>query len=190
MFDSTSIPVSFYMSEYRMIFVDARMINVRYLRKCGRGDAIRMPLRFQIVRQWLGIVRNYSSFMMLSRGHALIKQLDFVEAVSMRLLSYVNVEFFARKTCTLFCLVQTLKRFHATHGGRTEIRERGCFLYALDLATKRGNRFDSYLFKYANALRELGVREVSLHAGKFIPSSLHPLERISLEDMANMAPNI
>ena len=177
------IPAEYFKSGYRMVFVDASLINFRYLTPVGRDSSLRMPLRFQLVRQKLGCLRNYSSRIRLSQGHAFIKTLDFIEALSMRGLGFINIELFARKSCSLFHIISKLHLFHKKYGGRTEIRERGCFLYAFDLATRGGEKFDAYFLKYLTLLQKVGVREASVHQGKFIPLSLSPLKMTSIETM-------
>ena len=171
-------------SDYRMIFIRRRFVNAKYLlARDQTADDVALPLRGQFVRQqMLRCARDYRCPTTVADAQSFVQYLDFVEALSIRCLSYLNAELFVRTPLSTSTLVRRLLRFHNEHGGRTEIRERGSGgsrVVALDIAFS-GAGARAMISKYLEYARtSCAVQEVAMHGGKYQLDSTHPLRLVS-----------
>lgn len=107
-----------------------------------------------------------------SRLHTPFVSMWPLEMLSMRALRYRNAGVFLHDTPARAVLVATLRRYHGVHGGHTTLRQTGRVLI-LDMAVPWW--WGRAIPNYWKALHSAGVRHVSLHPGKWQPSTVAPL---------------
>ncbi len=98
------------------------------------------------------------------------------------LLDVYNFEIFTNIHChSIFLnkLINSLKKFHIDNGGRTEIRLRNDNILMIDwsLSSKEIIRKS---FKF---MRSIGIENVYIHVGKYIPENIQPCKLIEYKEL-------
>tara|TARA_B100001142_G_scaffold312862_1_gene348775 strand:+ start:803 stop:1081 length:279 start_codon:yes stop_codon:yes gene_type:complete len=76
-------------------------------------------------------------------------------------------------------IIKSLKQFHIDNGGRTEIRLRNDNILMIDWSLS-SNEIIRKSFKF---MRSIGIENVYIHIGKYIPETIQPCKLIEYKEL-------